>query len=527
MSSSEWTILEKLLLSQAVYKYGEDNWFQVARNLKHHALLDRPSDYFTQKNCSHQYYSMVAELNKEKKGASLNDMPVVVQLARQLYTLRLDELKNAINEDEEKFLTLVAEIDDIRAGKWDNQLLGLPASTSEENVLSKEAESANTPNGAIDTSATVSTTQSEAMENDKQAESTMDVSNTSDQQPSPLPSGETMERLAEQEIAAEEAAKIETENMENETRDVRKQDVPPISTEEQQKEMNANESNPSLSDSTVPLASTVKQSESRQRSPRSDEHNEQRSEATSLKRHLDENEGMDVPDSKRQKVDTQAPSASSSSSIVDSVADKLAEHTDMEVDDSKNSKKSRLDDHEPLAIDTSRTDYSTDVSRGTTPADLRDGTESIAGSESNAATPTHERSSRRRDDQRNKSWLKNINLLWREIANHKNGAMFMNPIKENIAPHYYEIVKRPMDLKAIKNRIRDGIINTTTEFERDIVLMLNNSLMYNKEGTEVYLLAKEMLDDAVEQIKIFKTADTDTTASSHTRAATKKSAVPE
>lgn len=49
MSSSEWTILEKLLLSQAVYKYGEDNWFQVARNLKHHALLDRPSDYFNQK----------------------------------------------------------------------------------------------------------------------------------------------------------------------------------------------------------------------------------------------------------------------------------------------------------------------------------------------------------------------------------------------------------------------------------------------------------------------------------------------
>lgn len=49
MSTSEWTILEKLLLSQAVYKYGEDNWFQVARNLKHHALLDRSSDYFNQK----------------------------------------------------------------------------------------------------------------------------------------------------------------------------------------------------------------------------------------------------------------------------------------------------------------------------------------------------------------------------------------------------------------------------------------------------------------------------------------------
>lgn len=52
------------------------------------------------------------------------------------------------------------------------------------------------------------------------------------------------------------------------------------------------------------------------------------------------------------------------------------------------------------------------------------------------------------------------------------------------------------------------------------MLMLNNSLMYNKEGTEVYQMAREMLDDAVEQIKVFKTADTESSStSSHTRAA--------
>jgi bromodomain-containing protein 8 len=78
------------------------------------------------------------------------------------------------------------------------------------------------------------------------------------------------------------------------------------------------------------------------------------------------------------------------------------------------------------------------------------------------------------------------------------------------------------------------MINTTTEFERDVVLMLNNSLMYNKEGTEVYQLAREMLDDVMEQIRIFRTADMDTSASSHTRAASmaakadrRKSTVPE
>jgi bromodomain-containing protein 8 len=111
-------------------------------------------------------------------------------------------------------------------------------------------------------------------------------------------------------------------------------------------------------------------------------------------------------------------------------------------------------------IDTSKTDYSTDfdTSQTATPADttdLREGTESIAGSD--APTPNSTTDRKRKEDPKFKSWQKNINLLWREIANHKNGAMFMNPIKESIAPQYYDIVKRPMDMKTIKNRIRDGV----------------------------------------------------------------------
>ena len=50
-------------------------------------------------------------------------------------------------------------------------------------------------------------------------------------------------------------------------------------------------------------------------------------------------------------------------------------------------------------------------------------------------------------------------------------------------------------------------IRNTTEFERDVLLMLTNSLIYNKEGTEVYQMALEMLEDVQEQIRVFKTAD--------------------
>ena len=51
---SEWTILEKLLLTQAVYKYGENMWFQVARVIKQHDLvqlqnIERSPDFYSQK----------------------------------------------------------------------------------------------------------------------------------------------------------------------------------------------------------------------------------------------------------------------------------------------------------------------------------------------------------------------------------------------------------------------------------------------------------------------------------------------
>lgn len=60
---------------------------------------------------------------KSSTSTTGQDMPPVVKLARQLYMQRMEELKRAIKEDEDKFLAIVAEIDEIRAGKWDEKLL--------------------------------------------------------------------------------------------------------------------------------------------------------------------------------------------------------------------------------------------------------------------------------------------------------------------------------------------------------------------------------------------------------------------
>lgn len=49
-----------------------------------------------------------------------------------------------------------------------------------------------------------------------------------------------------------------------------------------------------------------------------------------------------------------------------------------------------------------------------------------------------------------------------------------------------------MDLKTIKARVRDGLINSSLEYQRDIYLMFANSLMYNRPTSDIYRMAEEV-----------------------------------
>lgn len=85
-----------------------------------------------------------------------------------------------------------------------------------------------------------------------------------------------------------------------------------------------------------------------------------------------------------------------------------------------------------------------------------------------------------------------INPLYEEIIAHKNGPLFLAPVREvsvesqaacciqiadvslliqSDAPGYSKIVKQPMDLKKIKAKIRKGEISTIDEFQRDLWLI--------------------------------------------------------
>jgi len=61
---------------------------------------------------------------------------------------------------------------------------------------------------------------------------------------------------------------------------------------------------------------------------------------------------------------------------------------------------------------------------------------------------------------------------------------------------------RPMDLSTIKKNIDNGVIRTTAEFQRDMMLMFINAMMYNSVEHDVHQMAVEMYSDVMTHIEV-------------------------
>ena len=78
----------------------------------------------------------------------------------------------------------------------------------------------------------------------------------------------------------------------------------------------------------------------------------------------------------------------------------------------------------------------------------------------------------------------------------------MHPVKDDIAPDYSLVVRRPMDLSTVKKNIENGTIKTTREFQRDIMLMFTNAIMYNSSSYDVHKIAVEMYKEVLVDIEV-------------------------
>ncbi|XP_053201249.1 bromodomain-containing protein 8-like [Panonychus citri] len=102
-----------------------------------------------------------------------------------------------------------------------------------------------------------------------------------------------------------------------------------------------------------------------------------------------------------------------------------------------------------------------------------------------------------------KMWKKSIMLLWRQASTHKFSTLFAHPVTDGEAKGYSTVVYRPMDLASIRKKIENGQIKTTAEFQRDMMLMFQNAIMYNSVDHDVHQMAVEMQKEILEGIEDF------------------------
>lgn len=59
ISKEEWTLREKLVLLEAVKKYGEKNWASISRVLRQHIQSNRNSMLFGSRKCAAVYEAVL------------------------------------------------------------------------------------------------------------------------------------------------------------------------------------------------------------------------------------------------------------------------------------------------------------------------------------------------------------------------------------------------------------------------------------------------------------------------------------
>ena len=121
------------------------------------------------------------------------------------------------------------------------------------------------------------------------------------------------------------------------------------------------------------------------------------------------------------------------------------------------------------------------------------------------------------DDREHRIWKKSVLLVYNRLTAHKYASLFLKPITDEQAPGYHNIILRPMDLHTIRKNIENGSIKTSREFLRDVLLMFNNAMIYNKTNDHIYNVAQQMQKESLQQIQILFQAQSDIPARRETR----------
>lgn len=88
-----------------------------------------------------------------------------------------------------------------------------------------------------------------------------------------------------------------------------------------------------------------------------------------------------------------------------------------------------------------------------------------------------------------------------------NSTYFKEPVKQGEAKNYFEIIKKPMDLKTLLQSVKNGKITNSADFTRDLTLIFANAIMYNGQEHHVGQDAVNMWREAQGLLRVLEAAE--------------------
>lgn len=90
--------------------------------------------------------------------------------------------------------------------------------------------------------------------------------------------------------------------------------------------------------------------------------------------------------------------------------------------------------------------------------------------------------------------LKSCSAVLERLMKHKHAWVFNKPVDAvALGLHdYFEIIKNPMDLGTVKDRLAQNWYKSPMEFAEDVRLTFQNAMTYNPKGQDVYVMAEQL-----------------------------------
>ncbi|KAJ3614943.1 hypothetical protein NHX12_018512 [Muraenolepis orangiensis] len=90
------------------------------------------------------------------------------------------------------------------------------------------------------------------------------------------------------------------------------------------------------------------------------------------------------------------------------------------------------------------------------------------------------------------------------MTTHKMAWPFLEPVEAKDAPDYYRVIKEPMDLSTMEEKLQRGEYIKLTEFVADMTKIFDNCRYYNPSDSPFYQCAEVLENFFVQKLKCFK-----------------------